>query len=110
MADHLPHLPAQEACEPASAGEYYYDTWVHRHLAQCGARCSHIHMLPVYHLSLPMHDSHHGSFGRGVDDKHIDCRHYCSNVIDTWSQVLYHKVCLGGRAPHRKAGRAALRH
>ena len=31
MNDHLPHLPAQETCEPASHGEYYYDTWVHRH-------------------------------------------------------------------------------
>ena len=53
----------------------------------CGAACSHIHMLPVYHLSLLAHNSHHGSFGRGISERHIDCRHFCANVIDTWNQV-----------------------
>ena len=53
-------------------------------------------MLPVYHLSLPAYDSHHGSVGRGIETKHIDCRHYCSNVIDVWGQVLFNKICFGG--------------
>ena len=95
LNDHMPHLPAQQDCEPASHGEYYYDTWVHKFLTECGDGCSNIHMLPVYHLSLPAYDSHHGSVGRGIDNKHIDCRHYCSNVIDVWGQVLFNKICFG---------------
>ena len=53
----------------------------------CQEDCAHIHMLPVYHLSLAAHNSHHGSYGRGIDEGQIDCRHYCANVIDTWNQV-----------------------
>lgn len=55
--------------------------------SDCGPACSHIHVLPVYHPSLLAHNSHHGSFGRGISDRKIDCRHYCANVIDTWNQV-----------------------
>lgn len=62
----------------------------------CKEDCAHIHMLPVYHLSLAAHNSHHGSYGRGVNERQIDCRHYCANVIDTWNQVLYNKLCFQG--------------
>ena len=41
---------------------------------KCNEFCAHIHILPVYHLSLPAYNSHHGSFGRGVQDRSIDCR------------------------------------
>ena len=41
---------------------------------KCNEFCAHIHILPVYHLSLPAQNSHHGSFGRGVQDRSIDCR------------------------------------
>ncbi|CAK0786753.1 hypothetical protein CVIRNUC_009967 [Coccomyxa viridis] len=89
----LEALPAQETCEPAQYGEYYYDTEVIKYLTKCGEFCAHIHILPVFHLSLPMHNSHHGSFGRGIEESAIDCRHYCANVVDTWNQVLYNKLC-----------------
>ena len=67
----------------------------------CKEDCAHIHMLPVYHLSLAAHNSHHGSYGRGIDEGQIDCRHYCANVIDTWNQVrAEHPVSLAGCAVH----------
>ena len=87
ITEHLPDLPGQMTCEAAPYGEYFYDTHIMRWLQACGAPCAHIHMLPVYHLSLPQHNSHHGSFGRGTEARRIDCRHYCSNVIDVWNQV-----------------------
>lgn len=89
LVEHLPDLPGQMTCEAAAYGEYYYDTHIMRWLQQCGPACAHIHMLPVYHLSLPQHNSHHGSFGRGTEKRRIDCRHYCSNVIDVWNQVHF---------------------
>ncbi|CAL8467294.1 g6831 [Coccomyxa elongata] len=95
ITEHLPELPGQMICEAAAYGEYYYDTHIMRWLQACGAPCNHIHMLPVYHLSLAQHNSHHGSFGRGTEARRIDCRHYCSNVIDVWNQVLYNKLCFG---------------
>ena len=45
-----------------------------KYLTGCGEFCAHIHILPVYHLSLPQHNSHHGSFGRGIGEGAIDCR------------------------------------
>ena len=45
-----------------------------KYLTGCGEFCAHIHILPVYHLSLPQHNSHHGSFGRGISEGTIDCR------------------------------------
>ncbi|CAL5222153.1 g4478 [Coccomyxa viridis] len=89
----LKDMPKQEVCEPAKHGEYYYDTEIMKYLKKCGEFCAHIHILPVYHLSLPAHNSHHGSFGRGISEGAIDCRHYCANVVDTWNQVLYNKLC-----------------
>lgn len=64
----------------------------------CKEDCAHIHMLPVYHLSLAAHNSHHGSYGRGVNERQIDCRHYCANVIDTWNQVSARPSSLAGCA------------
>lgn len=95
IAFDLPEMPKPDSCEPARYGEYYYDTEVMRYLkTKCmDGHCAHIHILPVYHLSLLAHSSHHGSFGRGTDDRSIDCRRYCANVIDTWNQVLYNKLC-----------------
>ena len=45
-----------------------------KYLKACKEPCAHIHILPVYHLSLPAHNSHHGSFGRGINEASIDCR------------------------------------
>ncbi|CAL5226961.1 g9846 [Coccomyxa viridis] len=82
-------------CQPASKGEYFFDTEIIQYLQdECGQACNHIHMLPIYHLSLLKHNSHHGSFGTGVERKKIDCRHFCNNVVDVWNLVLYHKLCL----------------
>lgn len=67
--------------------------WVRNLLKTCGSECSNIHMLPIYHLSLAMHNSHHGSFGRGRRDRAVDCRHWCDNVLDVWNQVLYNELC-----------------
>jgi hypothetical protein len=66
----------------------------------CKEDCAHIHMLPVYHLSLAAHNSHHGSYGRGIEEGQIDCRHYCANVIDTWNQVGAELFSLAGCAAH----------
>ncbi|KAK9916493.1 hypothetical protein WJX75_003317 [Coccomyxa subellipsoidea] len=107
LVEHLPDLPGQMTCEAAAYGEYYYDTHIMRWLQQCGPACAHIHMLPVYHLSLPRHNSHHGSFGRGTENRRIDCRHYCSNVIDVWNQVLYNKLCFGDSSAVAMAPAAA---
>ena len=48
-----------------------------KYLTGCGEFCAHIHILPVYHLSVTQHNSHHGSFGRGIDEGAIDCRCGC---------------------------------
>lgn len=45
-----------------------------KYLKDCKQDCSHIHILPIYHLSLGAHNSHHGSFGRGISEGQIDCR------------------------------------
>jgi hypothetical protein len=71
-----------------------YQDWISDHLAQCGEPCARIRVLPIFDLSLPRYDSHHGSFGRGrFDDKATDCRHFCNNVVDTWSTVFYNLMC-----------------
>jgi hypothetical protein len=51
-------------------------------------------VLPIFDLSLPRYDSHHGSFGRGrFDDKATDCRHFCNNVVDVWNTVFFNMLC-----------------
>jgi hypothetical protein len=40
-----------------------------------------------------MHNSHHGTYGRGREDNEIDCTHYCTNVRDQWSTILYNYLC-----------------
>ena len=74
-------------------GEYWYDRWMREELTNCGESCSHVHMLPIFQMSVTRADSHFGSFGRGRSDKQIDCRHFCQNVVDQWNVVLYNKFC-----------------
>ena len=54
-----------------------------KYLTGCGEFCAHIHILPVYHLSVTQHNSHHGSFGRGIDEGAIDCRYGCLACMPT---------------------------
>ena len=76
---------------------------------ECGPACGHIHVLPAYHLSLLAHDSHHGSYGRGVADKRIDCRHFCANVIDTWNQVSQRSASQAASSLHKPWGSLSSR-
>lgn len=39
------------------------------------------------------YDAHHGNFGRGKDTWVLDCRHFCSPVVDVWNQVLFNLMC-----------------
>jgi hypothetical protein len=89
-----PRVPPRPRCEPAAVGEFWYDEYIRELLRECGPRCAHISVLPVFDLSLGRPDSHHGSFGRGrVDDAITDCRHFCNNVVDVWNVVLYNFMC-----------------
>ena len=85
-------VASQEDCSPAAVGEPWYDQFVKDYLSSCGAPCSHIHMLPVFLLSLGRHKSHLGVGGLGIKDVY-DCRHYCDNVLDAWNRLLYNKIC-----------------
>ncbi len=62
------HMGLRSDCVPLGAEIIHYLQ------NECGSACSHIHVLPIYHLSLPRTHSHHGSFGSGVKDSRIDCR------------------------------------
>jgi hypothetical protein len=72
-----------------------YGDWARTFLNKtCGASCANIRVLPIFDLSLPRYDSHHGSFGRGrFDDKATDCRHFCNNVVDVWNTVFFNMLC-----------------
>ena len=65
-----------------------YDDYLRSLLRGCSRACAHMFLVPIFDLTLAMHDSHHGSFGR-TSDAALDCRHYCTNVVDTWSHVFY---------------------
>lgn len=39
------------------------------------------------------YDAHHGNFGRGKDTWVLDCRHFCSPVVDVWNQVFFNLLC-----------------
>lgn len=39
------------------------------------------------------HDAHHGNFGRGKGTWILDCRHFCTSVVDVWNIVLYNQLC-----------------
>ena len=63
----------------------------------CKEDCAHIHILPVYHLSLGAHNSHHGSFGRGISDRQIDCRSVIAsfNFFSCLAEDVLHRcACL----------------
>lgn len=60
---------------------------------ECGVACKNIRLLPIFDMSLPRYDSHHGTYGRGKDTGFTDCRHYCVNVVDWWNIVLYSMMC-----------------
>ncbi len=70
-----------------------YRDWIADFLKTCGQPCSNIRVLPIFDLSLYRHDSHHGSFGRGRGQRTTDCRHFCQNVVDVWSTVLFNMLC-----------------
>ena len=72
-----------------------YGDWTRTFLnTTCGGPCAKIRVLPIFDLSLPRFDSHHGSFGRGrFDDKATDCRHFCNNVVDVWNTVFFNMLC-----------------
>ena len=72
-----------------------YGDWIRTYInTTCGVACKNIRVLPIFDLSLPRHNAHHGSFGRGrFDDKSTDCRHFCNPVVDMWNTVFYNMMC-----------------
>jgi hypothetical protein len=76
-------------------GDCRYGDWVRTFInTTCGPACENIRVLPIFDLSLPRHDAHHGSFGRGrFDDRSTDCRHFCNPVVDMWNTVFYNMMC-----------------
>ena len=72
-----------------------YGDWVRTYInTTCGVACENIRVLPIFDMSLPRHDAHHGSFGRGrFDDKSTDCRHFCNPVVDMWNTIFYNMMC-----------------
>ena len=96
-----------------------YEDWIKLFLRQCGPRCANVQLLPVYDLtqvgcqpgfgqcfilipsvqsqrSCPVqarNDAHHGSFGRGRESWVLDCRHFCTSVVDIINQVLFGLLC-----------------
>ena len=90
----LPGGPWRYACEPAAVGEFWHDDYVASLLAgPCGRNCANISILPIFDMTLPRHMSHHGSLGRGSAQGRADCRHWCNNIVDQWSVLLYNLVC-----------------
>eukprot|EP00884_Botryococcus_braunii_P007792 jgi/Botrbrau1/17013/Bobra.49_2s0071.1 len=69
---HRDFRPSDPKCEPASRGEFWYDDYMRKVLEDCGERCKHIRILPVFNAALPRHNMHHGSVGRSYPQ--TDCR------------------------------------
>jgi hypothetical protein len=80
-------------CPPTKAGESWYEEYIRAFLRRCGSRCSRISLLPVFQLTVGKHDSHLGSFGHGKEGHNLDCRLYCSNVVDQWNVLLFNLLC-----------------
>ena len=80
-------------CPATRQGESWYEEYVRAYLRKCGARCSHMYLLPVFQLTVGKHESHLGSFGHGQDSHNLDCRLYCNNVVDQWAVLLYNFLC-----------------
>ena len=90
----LPGGPWRYACFSAAKGEYWYDDFVRRLLAgPCKGGCSRVEVLPIFEMTRARPDSHHGSMGRGVADGQADCRHWCNNVVDQWTHLLFSMIC-----------------
>lgn len=86
----LPGGPWQYNCRPAQIGETWYDDYVRYLLTgPCKDDCSSIKVLPIFEMTLPRHNSHHGSMGRGQPKGRADCRHWFSALTDCWSIFLY---------------------
>lgn len=77
----------------ASDASCRYEDWVKTFLRSCGPKCANVHLLPVFDLTATRHDAHHGNFGRGRDSWVLDCRHFCTGVVDVWNQVMYNLLC-----------------
>lgn len=41
-----------------------------------------VRVLPIFQMTLPRYQSHHGSLGRQQQEGQADCRHWCNNVVD----------------------------
>lgn len=80
-------------CPATKQGESWYEDYVRAYLRGCGNMCSHVHLLPVFQLTVGKHGSHLGSFGHGKDGHNLDCRLYCNNVVDQWAVLLYNYLC-----------------
>ena len=80
-------------CPPTKVGESWYEEYVRAFLRKCGSKCSHVSLLPVFQLTVGKPNSHMGSFGHGKDGQYLDCRLYCSNVVDQWNVLLYNLLC-----------------
>ena len=59
----------------------------------CSLSIGRIHLADVSHAAQARFDAHHGNFGRGKDQWVLDCRHFCTPVVDVWNQVFYNLLC-----------------
>lgn len=84
--------PLQE-CQKTDIGEFWFDEQLQALLRACGKPCQHIGILPLFQASLPLHNSHFGTYGRGRAEGEIDCTHFCSNVVDQYNTILYNYLC-----------------
>ena len=51
-----------------------------------------LQVLPIFEMTRQKYNSHHGSMGRGVSTGSADCRHWCNNVVDWWTILLYNML------------------
>jgi hypothetical protein len=80
-------------------GEFWYDEQMQAFLAECGEPCQRISILPLFQASLPLHNMHHGSFGRGRAEGMPDCTHYCSGAADQFNTILFNHLCPAEEGP-----------
>jgi hypothetical protein len=91
--------PWRYNCWPADKGEFWFDDYVDGLLAgPCQRGCAHVRVLQVFNMTLPRYNSHMGSMGRGMASGEADCRHWCNNVYDWWSILLYNMLIDGGQS------------
>ena len=58
-------------------------------IKMCAADGSNVQLLPIHNLGT----IRSGISGRGKEGGHIDCRHFCINVLDWWSVAPYAMMC-----------------